>query len=118
MSFMIYRHPGLHRRSKDKLLSKNSKRQGGTLVSDSNAVQFALKHQKSKGRCAMARTDFGYLPHENPCAQCGKPIAAPEWVESGPHRISYLWHCRACDYRFEAVAFFNNSEPDREALAA
>jgi C4-type Zn-finger protein len=66
----------------------------------------------------MARTDFGYLPHENPCAQCGKPIVAPEWVESGPHRISYLWHCRACDYRFEAVAFFDNSEPDREALAA
>ena len=66
----------------------------------------------------MARIDFGYLPHENPCAQCGKPIAAPEWVEYGPRRTSYLWHCRACDYRFEAVAFFDDSQPDREALAA
>ena len=37
--------------------------------------------------------DFGYLPRENPCAQCGKPIAAPDWIEDGPHRISYLWHC-------------------------
>jgi C4-type Zn-finger protein len=56
------------------------------------------------------------LPHENPCAQCGKPIASPEWFESGPHRISYLWHCEACDYRFEAVAFFSDSNP--EAIAA
>ena len=31
------------------------------------------------------------LPHENPCAQCGKPIATPEWFENGPHRTSYLW---------------------------
>jgi len=66
----------------------------------------------------MARTDFGYLPHENPCAQCGKPISAPDWIESGPRRISYLWYCPACDYRFEAVAFFADSVPDREALAA
>ena len=66
----------------------------------------------------MARLDLGYLPHENPCAQCGKRIGAPDWVEAGPRRISYLWQCRACGYRFEAVAFFNDSEPDREALAA
>ena len=57
----------------------------------------------------MARTEFGYLPRENPCAQCGKLIAAPEWIENGPHRTSYLWHCWACDYRFEAVAFFRDS---------
>jgi hypothetical protein len=62
----------------------------------------------------MARTD-SYLPHENPCAQCGKPIAAPDWTENGPRRISYLWHCRACDYRFEAVAFYDASHPSREA---
>ena len=71
-----------------------------------------------KGSSAMARVDLGYLPHKNPCAQCGQPIAAPDWVEAGPRRMSYLWYCRACDYRFEAVAFFNDSEPDREALAA
>jgi hypothetical protein len=64
----------------------------------------------------MVRVDVGYLPHGNPCAQCGKPIAAPDWIESGPRRISYLWYCRDCDYRFEAVAFFADS--DVEALAA
>ena len=66
----------------------------------------------------MANQDFGYLPHGNPCAQCSTPIAAPDWIESGPRRASYLWHCKACDYRFEAVAFFGASHPDREALAA
>ncbi len=66
----------------------------------------------------MAKVEFGYLPHGNPCAQCGKPIAAPDWIENGPHRTSYLWQCRACDYRFEAVAFFDESRSDREALAA
>ena len=81
---------------------------------DSNPVQFAFIRQKAKGRRAMARMNFGYLPHENPCAQCGKPIATPEWIENGPRRTSYLWHCWACDYQFEAVAFFE--EP--EALAA
>ena len=62
----------------------------------------------------MTRTDSGYLPRENPCAQCGKPIATPEWIESGPNRTAYLWHCLACDYLFEAVAYFD----DAEALAA
>jgi hypothetical protein len=91
----------------------------GAGVSDSKPVQFAFQQQKSKkGSSAMARVDLGYLPHKNPCAQCGQPIAAPDWVEAGPRRMSYLWYCRACDYRFEAVAFFNDSEPDREALAA
>ena len=64
----------------------------------------------------MASMDPGSLPLGNPCAQCGKPIAAPEWTESGLRRISYLWHCGACDYQFEAVAFFE--EQDSEALAA
>ncbi|HEY3793687.1 MAG TPA: hypothetical protein VGM09_17795 [Bradyrhizobium sp.] len=64
----------------------------------------------------MARTDSGFLPRENPCAQCGKPIATPEWIEAGPNRIAYLWHCWACDYHFEAVAYYDEAEP--EALAA
>jgi hypothetical protein len=63
----------------------------------------------------MAKIDVRYLPHENPCAQGGKPIAAPDWIENGPRRISYLWYCQACDYRFEAVAFFENAEDDRLA---
>jgi hypothetical protein len=74
-------------------------------------------NQKSKkGKRAMARLDFGYLPQGNPCAQCGKPIATPEWIENGPRRTSYLWHCLACDYQFEAVAFFEDEHS--EALAA
>ena len=66
----------------------------------------------------MAKFDFGYMPRGNPCAQCGAPIAAPEWIESGPQRVSYLWYCRACDYRFEAVAFYDRSNSESEPLAA
>jgi ribosomal protein L37AE/L43A len=56
------------------------------------------------------------MPRENPCAQCGEPIAVPEWIEAGPRRTSYLWYCRACGYRFEAMAIFEQS--DTEAIAA
>jgi hypothetical protein len=63
----------------------------------------------------MAKIDVRYLPRGNPCAQCSAPIAAPDWIENGPHRTSYLWHCEVCDYRFEAVAFFRDSETDRLA---
>jgi hypothetical protein len=66
----------------------------------------------------MAKTNLGSLPQGNPCAQCGKPIATPEWIESGPHCTAYLWHCWACDYQFEAVAYFEDSESESEALAA
>jgi len=66
----------------------------------------------------MVRADFYRLPKQNPCAQCGKPIAMPEWIETGPGRAAYLWHCFACDYRFEAVAYFDESDVDGEQLAA
>ena len=66
----------------------------------------------------MAPQNFGSLPRGNPCAQCGKPILAPDWVEAGSQRISYLWNCRACDYRFEAVAFFDHPDSGSQALAA
>jgi hypothetical protein len=65
----------------------------------------------------MARIDFNSLPRENPCAQCGAPIAIPDWVEAEPRRTFYLWRCRACCYRFEAVAYFD-SQTEHEALAA
>ena len=65
----------------------------------------------------MARAEFGDLPRGNRCAQCGRPISIPEWIESGQRRTSYLWHCFACDYRFEAVAF-DSARPDHEPLAA
>ncbi len=66
----------------------------------------------------MVRVDLGYLPQGNPCAQCGEPIATPEWIEGAARRISYLWYCRACHYRFEAVAFYAEAVSEREALAA
>jgi formamidopyrimidine-DNA glycosylase len=75
-------------------------------------------NKKKKGSRAMARIDFGYVPQGNPCAQCGKPIGAPEWIESGPRCTWYLWHCRACDYQFEAMAIFADQESDTKALAA
>jgi hypothetical protein len=65
----------------------------------------------------MAGTRLTNLPQQNPCAQCGQPIAFPEWTEQTPGRTAYLWHCYACDYRFEAVAIFE-SEQAGEALAA
>jgi hypothetical protein len=81
-------------------------------------AKLSFRNNKRKGRCAMARKDFGYLPHDNPCAQCGKSIAVPDWTENSARRISFLWHCKACDYRFEAVAFYDASHPNQEALAA
>jgi rubredoxin len=65
----------------------------------------------------MAKTDMatahaGDIPRQNPCAQCGAPIPKPDWIEPGEGRVSYLWNCRACGYRFEAVAIF-----DEEAIA-
>jgi hypothetical protein len=76
-----------------------------------------LKKRILQGRCAMPRAEFGDLPRENPCAQCGRPISIPEWIEAGKRRTSYLWHCYACDYRFEAVAF-ESAQPDQEQIAA
>jgi rubredoxin len=72
---------------------------------------------EKRERCAMAGTGFRSLPRENPCAQCGRLIGLPEWVETEPGRTFYLWRCMACDYRFEAVAYFDPEEAD-EAIAA
>jgi hypothetical protein len=63
----------------------------------------------------MIAVESDCLPHDNPCAQCREPIAAPEWREGGPLRVSYLWRCEACGYRFEAVAFFKEANPERLA---
>jgi ribosomal protein L37AE/L43A len=57
------------------------------------------------------------LPRNNPCAQCGAPIPIPEWVERDHGRVAYLWHCHACDYAFEAIAYFHDGGNDH-ALAA
>jgi hypothetical protein len=66
----------------------------------------------------MTRAGLGNMPRGNPCAQCGKPIASPDWIEEGDGRISYLWTCRSCDYRFEAIAILDTREMEPESLAA
>jgi hypothetical protein len=58
------------------------------------------------------------IPRQNPCAQCGAPIAQPDWIEPGEGRVSYLWNCRACGYRFEAIAIFNEPAVEYPPLAA
>ncbi|MBW7970309.1 hypothetical protein [Bradyrhizobium sp. BR 10289] len=58
------------------------------------------------------------IPRQNPCAQCGAPIAAPDWIEPGEGRVSYLWTCQACHYRFEAIAIFDEPAVDYPPLAA
>jgi hypothetical protein len=67
-------------------------------------------------RSNLARADFVDLPRRNPCAQCGRPILMPEWIESSPQSTAYLWHCHACDYRFEAIAYFEDAS--EEPIAA
>lgn len=66
----------------------------------------------------MATANIGHIPTQNPCAQCGSPIPLPEWIEDGEGRTAYLWHCRVCNYRFEAVAIFEHSDADSRPLAA
>ncbi|SEM21361.1 hypothetical protein [Bradyrhizobium sp. OK095] len=58
------------------------------------------------------------IPRQNPCAQCGAPIAQPDWIEPGEGRVSYLWNCQACNYRFEAVAIFDEMPIAHPPLAA
>ena len=58
------------------------------------------------------------LPRHNPCAQCGEPIAAPEWVEESSSAAAFLWHCWACGYKFESVAVFRAEEAISARLAA
>jgi hypothetical protein len=100
------------------MLSVELTRQDGAHPAAILSNSLTAKKSKIKEGNTMARKDLGYLPQGNPCAQCGKPIPAPEWIESGPGRTSYLWHCWACDYQFEAVAFFEESDSDSDALAA
>jgi Zn finger protein HypA/HybF involved in hydrogenase expression len=38
------------------------------------------------------------------CAQCGEPLAAPEWSEHiDDYRVRHLWKCEPCNYSFEAI---------------
>ena len=67
---------------------------------------------------SMTRPGLRDMPKLNPCAQCGEPIALPEWIEEQEDRIVYLWRCHACDYRFEAIAFFEDEAIRSRPLAA
>ncbi len=69
-------------------------------------------------KASMVETDIGDIPRQNPCAQCGTPIPQPDWIEPGEGRVSYLWNCRACNYRFEAVAIFDEEATAYPPLAA
>ena len=69
-------------------------------------------------KSTMATAHAGDIPRQNPCAQCGAPIPKPDWIEPGEGRISYLWTCRACNYRFEAVAIFDEAALEHPPLAA
>ena len=54
---------------------------------------------------------FDFIPHDNPCAQCGKPIAKPSWSEPGEGCVTYVWSCRACDYEFTCTAVYTHEQP-------
>jgi hypothetical protein len=71
--------------------------------------------RSTMARSDMAGADVLDIPRQNPCAQCGTPIAKPDWIEPGRGRVAYLWNCRACGYRFEAIAIFDQP---KHALAA
>ncbi len=66
----------------------------------------------------MALSGLRNKPRLNPCAQCGEPIPLPEWIEEQEDRTIYLWRCHACDYRFEAIAFFDDADAQSQSLAA
>lgn len=80
------------------------------------SLQFADK--KADGRSVMIAAVSDDLPHQNPCAQCGRLIAAPVWFENGPRRTAYLWQCVHCGYQFETVAFFREANDEPRAHAA
>jgi hypothetical protein len=55
----------------------------------------------------MMALSVGQLPRNNPCAQCRTPIANPSWTEADNNRIHFIWHCHACNYRFQCTAIYN-----------
>ncbi|MCK1739062.1 hypothetical protein IVA79_35105 [Bradyrhizobium sp. 138] len=70
-------------------------------------------------KSTMAKAHVDRVPRNNPCAQCGTPIPQPDWIEPGEgRRVSYLWTCHACNYRFEAVAIFAHEAVEHPPLAA
>lgn len=55
---------------------------------------------------------------ETPAPNAASRSLSPTGSKPNSNRTSYLWHCRACDYTFEAMAIFEEREPVRTPLAA
>ncbi len=66
-----------------------------------------MRHDQTRFRLSAARKS---------CAQCGQPIPLPDWSEDSQDRTIYLWSCRCCGYRFEAIAIYHHQAP--QPLAA
>ena len=58
-----------------------------------------------------------FVPHDSPCAQCGKPISEPVWSEPGERCVTYVWACHACDYEFTTIAIYS-AKREEQPLAA
>lgn len=56
--------------------------------------------------------ESAFLLNKHPCAQCGKPIASPLWIERERNRVSFLWSCQACDYQFVTIAILKSEALD------
>ena len=61
---------------------------------------------------------FDCSPTHNPCAQCAAPIERPIWSERGRDRMSFVWDCSACGYRFTTIAIFSDHGSDDHRIAA
>ena len=57
-------------------------------------------------------------PRNNPCAQCGQPIAQPVWSEPVGCRVYYDWICETCDYEFTTIAIYAERQDLEQAIAA
>lgn len=55
------------------------------------------------------------LPHHNPCAQCGTPIAQPTYAEGDAHRMSYVWSCDDCGYEFTTLVMYPHQDDHKIA---
>jgi hypothetical protein len=64
----------------------------------------------------MFASHLNKLPTKNPCAQCGNPIPSAIWMETDHNnRVHFIWHCVACDYRFQSMAVYDQ---ELERIAA
>lgn len=63
-------------------------------------------------------TEADFVPHNNPCAQCGRLIPSPVWSEPGDHCNAYLWVCDVCDYEFTSLAVYRQGRAAEQRIAA